>query len=793
MIAVSGAATFMTSNRVLIKKILRDLRRRAAQVAAIAVTVLLGVLLFVASYDSFRNLETSYQRTYSRLHFADLTASGGDPARIAAAVRGAPGVARVAVRTQADTPLSIGGAKLLGRVVGLTASGPTAVDEISMAAGQLLDTAHPDAVVVEHHAAQTFGLHVGSELRIFDGTAWHQVTVSGIAWSPEYLWPARSRQEVLGDPHGFAVVFAPQDQVARLAGPTGTDQTLVEMTSAATTSETDRATRLLRGAGAVDVQTQADQPSNAALHEDLGGFSELSVACPALFLVAAAIAEYVLITRLVLSERPIIGTMLAMGARRRTVIGHYVGYGVGMVVPGIVLGVLGGFFATSAVTSAYTKAVGIPDTVVDHRLSTAAVAVVLGLCTGLVAGLVPAVAAARIAPAQAMRGDGLQPRRPGILSRLSAHWHRMPVVVRMTVRSLGRGRRRTAATMLGTVLALVLMLASVGMLTSMRSALHIQYGEIERQDATVLTTGPANALAAQLRSIPDVTAVEPETLTPVTLSGGGRSYSTTLDGLTPHTVMHGFRTPGGGARELPATGILVGAPIANKLGVSVGDTITVTPMLGVPRTVRLAGLVDEPLGAFAYATDTTAADLGGTALHGYLLRFGADSDRNALRARVTGLPGVVAYSDARAVQDEVDRFLGLFWVFIGAMVAFGAVLAFTVIYVTMTVNLAERTTELATLRAAGVPIHRLTAALAAENLTATVLAVPLGLLAGYLTAWALLRSFTSDMFAFDLSFGIAAPALAVLAVLAATTLSQLPAARLVTRIDIAHVVRERAR
>ncbi|WP_245721367.1 ABC transporter permease, partial [Nocardia pseudovaccinii] len=382
---------FMVSNRVLATKILRDLRRRTTQVAAVAVTVLLGVLLFVATYDSFRNLETSYQQTYARLHFADFTATGGNPARIADALRGAPGVARVAVRTQADTAMSIGGTKLLGRIVGLT--GPAGVNEISLAAGRLPDPAHPDEVVVEHHAAQTFGLHVGSQVRTFDGTSWHTVTVSGIAWSSEYLWPARSRQEVLGDPHGFAVVFAPQPEVTRLSGRAGPDQTLVEMNSGATASERDQVTRLLRDAGALDVQTRADQPSNAALHEDLSGFSELAVAFPALFLVAAGVAEYVLITRLVLAERPIIGTLLAMGARRRTVVGHYVGYGLGMVLAGTVFGVLGGFLATSAVTAAYTEAVGIPDTVVEHRASTAIVAVLLGLLTGVAAGLAPAVAA----------------------------------------------------------------------------------------------------------------------------------------------------------------------------------------------------------------------------------------------------------------------------------------------------------------------------------------------------------------------------------------------------------------
>lgn len=783
---------FMASNRVLSKKILRDLRRRTAQVAAIATTVLLGVLLFIASYDSFRNLETSYQRTYDRLHLADFTATGGDPATIAAAVGGADGVALVTQRTQTDVPFSIGDTKLFGRVAGLPQPGGPRINEIQLTAGQLPDPAQTDQVVLEQHAADTFHLKTGDRLQIFDGTDWHTVTICGIARSAEYLWPARNRQEALGDPHSFAVAFAPQPEALRLTGAPRPNQTLVEMTSTATQADRDKVMAALRSAGALDVVTQAEQPSNAILHEDLNGFSELAVGFPALFLAAAAIAEYVLITRLVHTERPIIGTLLAMGARRRSVVGHYVSYGVGIAAVGALLGVLGGFVATSAVTSAYTSALGIPDTVVDHRIPTALIGFALGLLTGLIAGLAPAIAAARLAPAEAMRGDGVRTAQAGPLARWSARQHRLPVVARMALRSLTRGRRRTIATMVGTVLSLTLILASVGMLTSMRTVLDLQFHQIEREDASVYLSPGAEDLATRLRDLPGVTAVEPASTTPVTVTAGDRSYSTTLNGLAPNTTMHGFRTPDGQTRTLPADGLLAGAPLADRLGIAAGDTVTLTPAFGAPQQQRVTGFVDEPLGTFLYATDATASRLGGLGLHGYLVRFDAGADHDALRARITSLPGVVIYTDTHALEDQAGQFLGLFWVFIIVMLILGAILAFTVIYVTMTVNLAERTTELATLRAAGVPVRRLTAALATENLAATLLAVPLGLATGIAAAWAFLRSFNNDMFSLHLSLGPLPPLLAVIAVLAAAALSQLPAGRLVEQIDIARVVRERA-
>jgi len=712
------------------KKALRDLRRRLPQVAAIGATVMLGVLLFVASYDSFRNVQASYDRTYDRTHFADLTVTGGDSDTIAAAVHDAAGVERIATRTQADRPMAIGATKLVGRVVGMPTANGRGINEIDLIAGRLPDPARPDEVVVERHTADTFDLAAGKQIRVFDDTAWRDVTVSGVVQSPEYLWPARNRQDLLGDPHAFAVVFAPESLARTLSARTTPNQALVEMAGSATQSDRDRVTSLLRSAGAMNIEDRGDQPSNAALRQNFNGFRVMAVGFPAMFLSAAAIAEYLLLTRLIYTERPIIGTLLALGARRHAVVRHYVWYGGVVATVAALAGVLIGGVATSLYTKAYASLLKLPDTVIVHRIPTAAIGFALGLATGVIAGLIPAIAAARIAPAEAMRGDGVRPIRIGPVTRASARWTLIPVVFRMALRSLTRSRRRTVATMVGGVLALVLILASTSMLTSVRAMVDTEFDQVQRQDATVLVAPGANDVDAQLQSLPRVAVVEPAAIARVTVVVNGHPYPTSLTGLEPATVMHGFRNPDGASRSLPAGGVLAGAALANKLGVRVGDDLTVVPSTGPARSIHLAGLVDEPLGTALYSTNATARSITNAESNGYLLRFGNGADRDRVRATASGFSGVVAYTDNRAVENQLRSYLVIFWVFAGATLVLGALLAFTVIYVTMTINLAERTGELATLRATGAPIRRLTATVAIENIAVTLLAVPIGLAAG---------------------------------------------------------------
>lgn len=95
----------------------------------------------------------------------------------------------------------------------------------------------------------------------------------------------------------------------------------------------------------------------------------------------------------------------------------------------------------------------------------------------------------------------------------------------------------------------------------------------------------------------------------------------------------------------------------------------------------------------------------------------------------------------------------------------------------------------ATLRANGMTRGGVSRLLAAENLLLTAVGIVPGLLVGHGTSWAFMGSFTSDFFRFDLAIRPTAFVFIALAVLAIAFLSQRPALRLVSSIDIGREIR----
>ena len=768
--------------RTLRRKLRRDVRRQRAQFFAIGLTIFLGVALFGATYDAYRNLNDSYARAFVDYRFANLTISGGDIARIADRARSMPGVESVASRVEADLPLEVGETKLLGRVVGMPAGRQPPVDRVEVGAGGYLRASSPRGVLVERHMAEHFDLTPGDSLRVAGPGGDVGVEVAGVAESPEYFWPARSRQDILPSPDDFGVIFAGEGLAERLAGSSGPNQVVVYYDGGeASAGLTAALTRMAATHGASATIARVDQPSNSALQEDVKGFREMAILFPLLFLTAAALATGILMRRLVTSQRPVIGMLRACGYSQGQVTRHYLSFGL-----------------AGHMTHAYTDALSIPVTLVRVSPLTVLAGLAFGVLVGALAAALPARAAAKVPPAEAMRsisppsaaGESLAERAiPGL--------RKAPVRWRLVLRSIGRNRRRSLATVVGVVLALTLVLVSWGMVDTAQILIARQFDQVERQDAQLYFHGRASAAdLGRVRRTAGVAEAEPGLETPVSVSANGHSYETALIGLEPDTDMHGFLPADGDPATLEGAGVIAGKALADELGIARGDPVELSiPQPPVRVRAPVSAFVDEPLGTYVYASLAPIRGRIGDRLgvgNLVLARYAPGVDRDQMRRRLSRLPGVVAFEDSRQLRETVDAYLGLYYAFVGIMLALGGAMAFALLYNGIQANLAERSVEVATLRAAGIPFRSLARMITAENVLLTLLGIVPGLIAGYLVARGFMASFSSDQFSFDLEFRTSTLIISSLAIVLVALLSQVPGLRAVRSLDIATVVRERS-
>ena len=316
--------------RILRRKLCRDLWRHRWQFLAATVVLGIGVAVFVGATNAYEDLRQSLDRTYAEQLLPDVVISGPGVVGLYDAARSLPGNPVVELRQQADVPIRVNGRTLFGRAIGVPVATQPAVSKLALQSGDLPTSG---SVATEEHLAEHYGLHPGGTVELLGPSGWRTMGVSGSALSTEYLWPARSRAETLTTPEYFGVVFVPAPDIAQLAAQP-TDQLLAyardrDQARALVTA----ATELGRSHG-LAVVSRDELPSYSVLRETVEAVRKFARLLPWVFLVAAVVGTYVLLSRLVTAQRAVIGTLSANGLSGRRIRSHYLTYGVAVALGG---------------------------------------------------------------------------------------------------------------------------------------------------------------------------------------------------------------------------------------------------------------------------------------------------------------------------------------------------------------------------------------------------------------------------------------------------------------------------
>ena len=353
------------------------------------------------------------------------------------------------------------------------------------------------------------------------------------------------------------------------------------------------------------VVRKEDQPSNAALSLDLQEFAEISEIFPLLFLIVGALATYILLTRIVQNQRSQIGLMRAMGYSRRQVLMHYLGFALFIGALGAVIGTIAGYLLSELVTNLYVGLLGLPYT--STRMGwvewmAVTEGVLIGIVPCLVAGSLPALAAARISPAAAMRPPPPTTGRKLLLERIVPPLKRLSSLWKIPLRNIFRNRRRSVYTIVGVAFGTSLVLVSAAFIDSIDDVMDFQFGRVQRYDVMIgfADPQPVESLGT-VAGWQGIERLETVLQVPATLEYEGTTYSTLVIGLSSEAELYGLYSPGGERVHVQGGGILLSESLKSVLGVKEGDTIRV----GTPEglfSIPVLGLVKQGMGSPGYVS-----------------------------------------------------------------------------------------------------------------------------------------------------------------------------------------------
>ncbi|WP_211201730.1 ABC transporter permease [Rhodobacter sp. NTK016B] len=783
---------------MLTRKMMRDLRRIWAQALAIALVLACGIMMMVGMQATQSTLEATRAAFYDRQRFADIFAQmTRAPRDIVAQAQRIDGVALAEGRISFMAVLDIDGLDqpASGRVVSLPDDGGH-LNLPVVRRGRLPDPLRADEVAVNEAFGEANALLPGARFRAVLNGRLRSLTVTGWLASPEFTYTI-APGAMMPDDRRFGIVWMGQEaaEAAMRMGGAVNEIALRLARGGDERAVIDALDALLDPYGGTGAYGRDRQVSHAFLDGEMQQLGVLARFLPPVFLLVAAFLVSMVLGRLIKMERRQIGLLKALGYPTRTIGWHYLTLALLIGSGGAVLGVALGQWMGSGMIATYREYFRFPVFLRDTATGVMALAALLGLATALLGGWNAVRASVTLPPAEAMQPPAPPSFSRGWLDRAVSAM-RLRQTSMMILRSILRWPGRAAITLFGVMASVALLVASYFSFDAIDIMADTVFTQSNRQQVTlVLAQSQPERAVLDALSLPGVRQAEGAYAMPVRLVRGHRARLTAVSAHFPDERLARLIDDEGRVVALPPEGLVLPDRLAEALDARVGDTIRVE-MLGAPREVLdlpLAAIIAQGMGQEAHIRAEALFAAMRVAPQVNRIHLMADpDDLSALNAAIKQVPAVAGLTDWSEVRRQFSETLEqnmatmlTIQTLVGLMTALG------VVYNAARIQVAERSHELASLRVLGFTRWEVGFVLVGEMMLLTLIAIPIGWVAGYALAGALVQAMSTDLISLPFVVSRRTYALAALAVFAAALAAVLLVRRRLDRVELASALKAR--
>ena len=303
----------------------------------------------------------------------------------------------------------------------------------------------------------------------------------------------------------------------------------------------------------------------------------------------------------------------------------------------------------------------------------------------------------------------------------------------------------------GVAFSVAILVIGMFMLDGVELMMDLQFRVGQREDLAVSFNRDLGPEARHdLERIPGVTRVEPYQNVMARIRSGHRKREVTITGLEADGQLRLIVSENRRIHPVPLEGLVLSEILAERLGVTHGDTLMVQALTGLRRTknIPVQDVVKDLIGTSAYMNvealrklTLEVPRLSGAFLLTDPARVG---DVNAELKRAPAVASVVSpmtMFESFESQLEDTLFIAVFF-----LIGFAMLISVAVIYNGTRIALSERGRELASLRVLGFSKSEIATLLFGEQAIVTVIAIPFGWVIGYGLAYLLVTGMASETY-----------------------------------------------
>lgn len=454
---------------------------------------------------------------------------------------------------------------------------------------------------------------------------------------------------------------------------------------------------------------------------------------PLFFILIVMLMSSNSMSRMIAEERMEQGTLASLGYSNRQITSGYLFYALSATILGVVIGFFIGCLVIPPLIY-MNFAYRLPTLNYQFDLTLLMICLVVGIL--LLSGVTlwtcrrelrqaPAILMRPLPPKQGQRI--LVERIPWLWKALSFNW-------KITLRNIFRYKKRGLMTIVGVAGCTALLLVGFGLRDSMQGIASKQYGDLLTYDVMVTLDDEVKSISSELAESLTQLGIDQEVLIKQNnLEINAHDLQDDVYVVVPESVEGFNRYYHLQDKEtaIPLNledGAVLTQKVAQQLGVTVGESVTLRDGDGYTHTVTITAIAENYLGNYLYMSpEQYRQDFATTLTYNTLVSEQADTTNEAASTALMEVDHVIHVQFSDEVRAEVMETNASLDGIVILIVVIASLLALVVLYNLTSINISEREREIATLKVLGFQDQEANHFIYREALVLSLLSILIGL------------------------------------------------------------------
>ena len=453
---------------------------------------------------------------------------------------------------------------------------------------------------------------------------------------------------------------------------------------------------------------------------------------PVFFIIVALLMCLNTMTRMIEEERGEIGLFTSLGYSKGKIVASYIFYVLIASTVGLALGLSIGYFVVPRIIyQVYSASFTISNLITVFNIPVSLIIIFVCYFIMSFVTYITLYRDFKIMPANLLRPEAPKMGKRVFLEKIGFLWKRLSFTWKVTVRNLFRYKKRIIMTLIGITGCTALLLTGFGIQDSISSVMDIQFGNIQVYDAVVMLDETVTEESSEVNTILDENGITEKSYVNMenyTFEVNNKNLDIYVMAFADASSVDSFvhlKDEDGNPIGLSDNGAVITQKTAELLHVNVGDTISIRNSENTLFVLKVNGITENYVNHYIYMNMNYYNQImGETEYNSLILNMDGDVEAVGNKLMESGSFSGIQYS-----SDTMEMFLDVInslnnIVFL--VIGFSTFLAITVLYNLTTINISERTREIATLKVLGFHDKEVSSYVYRETMLLTIVGIIIG-------------------------------------------------------------------